>query len=98
VFSLIKFIEDEVIKVDTAINSIVDKLGYKLHTMNGIDVVTAARLIGEIGDISRFPTPDKLAKYSGVAPITYSSGQKGKQLKNRQGNRTLYGIFHLLAI
>lgn len=39
-----------------------------------------------------------VSKYSGVAPITYSSGQKVKQLENRQGNRTLYGIFHLLAI
>jgi len=94
----VKFIEEEVAKVDIEIKAIVDKLGYKLHTMNGIDIVTAARLIAEIGDISRFPTPDKLAKYSAVAPITYSSGQKDKQLKNKQGNRTLYGIFHLLAI
>jgi len=94
----VKFIECEVIRVEAEIKAIVDKLGYKLHTMNGIDMVVAAKLIGEIGDISRFPTPDKLAKYSGVAPITYSSAQKGKQLKNQQGNRTLYGVFHLLAV
>jgi transposase len=94
----IKFIENEVIKVEAEIKAIVNKLGFKLHTMNGIDIVVAAKLIGEIGDITRFPTPDKLAKYSGVAPITYSSAQKGKQLKSKQGNRTLYGVFHLLAV
>ncbi len=94
----VKFIEAELTRIEAEITAIVDKLGYKLHTMTGINHVIAAKLIGEIGDISRFPTPDKLAKYAGVAPITYSSGQKDKQLKNKQGNRVLYGVFHLLAI
>ena len=94
----IKFKEEEISRVEAQVKAIVDKMGYKLHTMNGIDIVTAAKLIGEIGDIERFPTPAKLAKYAGVAPITYSSGQKDKQLKSQQGNRNLYGIFHLLAV
>ena len=94
----IKFIDTEVTRIEAQITAIVDKLGYKLHAMTGINHVIAAKLIGEIGDISRFPTPDKLAKYAGVAPITYSSGQKDKQLKNKQGNRVLYGVFHLLAV
>lgn len=94
----IKFKGAEIIKLEKEIDSIVAKLGYKLHTMNGINNVMAAKLIAEIGDISRFPTPAKLSKYAGVAPITYSSGQKEKHLKSRQGNRELYGIFHLLAI
>jgi hypothetical protein len=94
----VKFINTELVNVEKEIDSIVMKLDYKLHTMNGINSVTAAKLISEIGDINRFPTPAKLAKYSGVAPITYSSGQKDKQIKSRQGNRELYGIFHLLAI
>ena len=94
----IKFINTEVAKVEKEINSIVNKLDYKLHTMNGINSVIAAKLIAEIGDVERFPTPAKLARHAGVAPITYSSGQKDKQLKSRQGNRELYGIFHLLAV
>jgi transposase len=94
----IKFKDAELTKIEVEIKLIVDKMGYKLHTMTGIDLVTSSKLIGEIGDIERFPTPAKLAKYAGVAPITYSSGQKDKQLKNQQGNRILYGIFHLLAV
>ncbi|MBN2572389.1 MAG: IS110 family transposase [Ignavibacteriales bacterium] len=77
----IKFKDEELTRIEVEIKLIVDKMGYKLHTMTGIDLVTAAKLIGEIGDIERFPTPAKLAKYAGVAPITYSSGQKDKQLK-----------------
>jgi len=94
----IKFINTEIAKVEKEIEAIVNKLDYKLHTMNGIGPVMAAKLIAEIGDINRFPTPAKLAKYAGVAPITYSSGQRERQYKSRQGNRELYGIFHLLAV
>lgn len=57
----IKFKEEEISRVEAQVKAIVDKMGYKLHTMNGIDIVTAAKLIGEIGDIERFPTPAKLA-------------------------------------
>jgi transposase len=65
--------------------------------MIGIDLVTAAGFISEIGDIGRFSSSDKLAKYSGVAPIDYSSGEKDMTLKNSQGNRMLYQLFHDLA-
>jgi len=94
----IKYIEEEIASVDAKLKTIVDGLDFKLKSMNGIDTVIAANLIGEIGDIRRFPTPDKLAKYSGVSPITYSSAQKERQYKSRQGNRRLYGLFHLVAI
>ncbi|MCX7921365.1 MAG: transposase, partial [Clostridia bacterium] len=40
---------------------------------------------------------DKLAKYAGIAPVTYSSGEKDRKFKSRQGNRHLYGIIHNLA-
>jgi transposase len=74
-----------------------DELGYKLETMIGIDLVTGAGFISEIGDIGRFSSSDKLAKYCGIAPIDYSSGDKERLLKNSQGNRKLYQLFHDLA-
>ncbi|MEC0208532.1 transposase [Paenibacillus ehimensis] len=36
------------------------QLGFQQETITGIDVVTAAELVAEIGDIHRFATPDKL--------------------------------------
>lgn len=71
---------------------------YKLQSMRGIDIVTAANLIAEIGDISRFPSPAKLARYSGVAPVTYSSGKSAVQYANQRGNRTLNSLFYSLAV
>lgn len=66
--------------------------------MPGIDLVTAAYLIEEIGDINRFPSPDKLARFAGVAPVLFSSAGKGKTMKSKQGNRILHGLFYNLAV
>jgi transposase len=66
--------------------------------MRGIDTVTAARLIAEIGDIRRFESPAKLAKYAGIAPVTYASGKTDCQFANARGNRNLNEIFFRLAL
>lgn len=38
-------------------------------------MVNAAKLVAEIGDVSRFQTPDHLAAEAGVAPVTDQSGR-----------------------
>jgi hypothetical protein len=53
--------------IDGILEEFLDRFDYKLTSMRGIDTVIAANLIKEIGDISKFPTPAKLARYSGVA-------------------------------
>jgi len=87
----------EIKNIEIAIKNLMDELDYKLETMIGIDLVTAAGFISEIGDIGRFSSADKLAKYSGIAPIDYSSSDVERILKNSQGNRKLYQLFHDLA-
>jgi hypothetical protein len=87
----------EIKNIETAIKNLMNELDYKLETMIGIDLVTAAGFIAEIGDIGRFSSSDKLAKYSGIAPIDYSSSDVERILKNCQGNRKLYQLFHDLA-
>lgn len=71
---------------------------YKLTTMPGIGTAVASKLIAEIGDIRRFPNADKLARYAGVAPVKFSSAEKGKEQSSRQGNRQLHGLFYMLAV
>lgn len=51
--------------------------------MTGIDRVTAAELVAKIGDIHRFATPDKLARFAGIAPIFAGSGSKGRSYKSK---------------
>jgi transposase len=88
----------ELESIDAILEEFIDRFEYKLTSMRGIDIVTAANLIAEIGDISKFPTPAKLARYAGVAPVTYSSGKTDVQYANQRGNRTLNSIFYKLAV
>lgn len=88
---LIKQVEGELRKV-------LAKTDYKLESMDGINIVTAAELVAEIGDVRRIPNADKLARFAGIAPIRFSSGGKGKDQASGQGNRVLNSIFHNLAV
>lgn len=55
-------------------------------------------MLSEIGDISRFSSADKLAKFAGIAPVNFSSAGKGKDMCPKQGNRRLQSIFYFMAI
>jgi len=94
----IRFNQEELTKIEGEITELMKELGYQLETMTGIDVVTAAELVAEIGDIHRFATPDKLARFAGIAPIFAGSGGKGRNYKSKQGNRVLHDIIKSLAI
>jgi len=94
----IKFKQSEIDKVNGGLEKTLIVLGFKLESMPGINTVTAAELIAEIGDINRFSNADKLARFSGIAPVIMGSGGKTKNYKSRQGNRTLHGIFYFLAV
>ncbi|MFF1918919.1 IS110 family transposase [Streptomyces sp. NPDC058239] len=45
-----------------------------LTTLPGLGTVLAAKVIGHIGDIARFPTEHHFASYTGSAPLDASSG------------------------
>ena len=89
---------EEMAKINEEIQKMLQCFNYKLTTMPGIGTAVASKLIAEIGDISRFPNPDKLARFAGVAPVKFSSAGKGKDESSRQGNRQLHGLFYFLAV
>src|SRR5205823_12516314 len=47
-----------------------------LLTVPGISWVLAYTIAAELGDINRFPSPRKLAGYSGLCPRVYQSGER----------------------
>jgi transposase len=47
-----------------------------LCTVPGISWVLASTITAELGDISRFPTPRKLAGHTGLCPRVYQSGER----------------------
>ena len=86
------------LEVEEAIKGILPYFQCTLMTMPGIDIVTAANILSEIGNIERFPNASKLAKFAGIAPVNFSSAGKGKDMCPKQGNRRLQAIFYFLAI
>lgn len=63
-----------------------------LCTIPGVSDRTASLLIAEIGvDMSRFPTPQALASWAGVAPGNDRSAGKNKNAATTPGNHWLQG-------
>ena len=61
-----------------------------LRTVPGIGWVLAYTIAAEIGDMNRFPTPRKLAGYSGLCPRVYQSGERDlRGPLSKQGPRYL---------
>jgi transposase len=61
-----------------------------LCTVPGISWVLAYTIAAEIGDIDRFPSPRKLAGYSGLCPRVYQSGDRDlRGPLSKQGPRYL---------
>ncbi len=50
-----------------------------LITLPGIAWVLAYTIAAEIGDIARFPSPAKLAGYTGLCPRVYQSGESDRR-------------------
>lgn len=60
---------------------------------SGVSDTTVAKLLLEIGDIRRFSNADKLANFAGIAPVDFSSAEKGDDKSSKQGNRRLQERF-----
>lgn len=83
----IEFIESQVEQLEDAISIVMDELarennassdqGYHhvIETAPGIGPVLAAAIVGEVGDISRFPNARKLVAYAGLDATTRQSGE-----------------------
>ena len=71
--------------------------GTSLTAVLGISDVLAAKILGHVGDITRFGSADRFASYSGTAPIEVSSGEVTRHRLSRSGNRSLNNALHLAA-
>jgi len=94
---LIRELDAEIDEIETAIQKIMNELHSPITTIPGIGSRMGAMILAEVGDFSRFGSPDKLLAYAGLSPSTYQSGQ----LKNcyahmeKRGSRYLrFAIFN----
>lgn len=76
--------QDKVDRYDSQIGEIAGREEYsemvaRLRCFRGIETHTALSLIVEIGDPSRFPSPQGFSSFLGLTPTEHSSGQREKR-------------------
>jgi transposase len=76
----------------------VDATGTTLTQIVGVGHVTAAMILGEVGNVARFPSNDHFASYTGTAPLDASSGDVVRHRLSRAGNRQLNHALQIIAI
>ncbi len=82
---------------DKELNALLQETGTMLTHLHGIGPSGAARLLVEVGDITRFPTRAHFASWNGTAPIDASSGDHVRHRLSRGGNRQINQVLHIMA-
>ena len=77
---------------------LVKQTGTGLLTLHGVGPSGAARLLVEVGDITRFPDKSHFASWTGTAPIDASSGDNVRHRLSRGGNRQINKALHMMAV
>ena len=79
------------------LSELVARTGTSLMTLHGIGPSGAARLLVEVGDVTRFPNRAHFASWNGTAPIDASSGDHVRHRLSRAGNRQINRVLHIMA-
>ena len=83
---------------DKELQTLVRQTGTHLLDLRGIGPSGAARLLVEVGDITRFPSKAHFGSWTGTAPIDASSGDHVRHRLSRRGNRQINRVLHIMAI
>lgn len=91
-------LERKIKTLDKQLAAAVAATGSTLTDIVGIGPVTAAVILGEVGDVRRFPSRHHFATYTGTAPLEVSSGEIVRHRLSRAGNRQLNAALHIAAL
>lgn len=94
----LKELDAEINALKQQITQLVEDSKTTLLDIHGVGPLTAGRLLGETGDVSRFRDRNAYASGNGTAPIPVSSGRTDRYRLNRAGNRRLNEAIHTVAL
>jgi transposase len=83
---------------DKELKTLLAATGTGLLDLHGIGPSGAARLLVEVGDITRFPDRNHFASWTGTAPVDASSGDQVRHRLSRGGNRQINRVLHTMAV
>ena len=91
-------VEAKIKKATAELKAIVLARGSHLMDLHGVGPVVAARILADVGDVTRFADRNRFASWTGTAPLDASSGEQNRHRLSRAGNRRMNHMIHIAAI
>jgi transposase len=88
----------EINALERRISARVRELAPSLLALPGCGALTAAKILGEVGDVRRFKSRSAFAMHTGTAPVPVWSGNTERHRLNRGGNRQLNCALHRIVV
>ena len=87
----IEVLNNQLERVEAEMTDIMKFNDSVIKTIPGIGYINDGMILGEIGDIRRFSSPNKLLAYAGLDPSVYQSGnfQAKKTRMSKRGSKVL---------
>ncbi len=95
----VRTLDRKIAELSGRIEAEVEASSTTLTEIFGVGPILAARIVGTVGDVARFPTKAHFASYAGTAPVEASSGEVVRHNRlSLAGNRKLNYALHMVAV
>jgi transposase len=95
----VRSLDRKIVDLNGRIEAEVEASGTTLIEIFGVGPILAAKIVGTVGSVARFPTKAHyFASYSGTAPVEASSGEVVRHRLSLAGNRHLNNALHMVAV
>jgi transposase len=97
----IMFYQRQLDKIEGEMSYQLVKTGFNRNLLSipGVGIITAARFLGEVGDIGRFDSPEQIIKLAGLNLKSNSSGKKKGEMKiTKRGRSELRSLLYQSAL
>ena len=91
-------VDAKIKKATAELKTMVLARGSTLMDLHGVGPVVAARILADVGDVTRFADRNRFASWTGTAPLDASSGEQNRHRLSRAGNRRVNHMIHIAAV
>lgn len=78
-------VDSKIKKATAELKTIVLARDSRLMDLRGVGPVVAARILADVGDVTRFADRNRFASWTGTAPLDASSGEQNRHRLSRAG-------------
>lgn len=95
----VSFLKEQLDELTREITRLLKSVEQKITTIPGIGIVSAAAIIGELGDLTRFPNVASVIAYAGLDPKVSESGTISKnRAMSKRGSKYLRTVLWQVAV